>query len=552
MLKRKGIIYLVVGTLALTLMLFGCKKTTDNAIVTSSAAPVSTTAAASESSPGKIVQDKITLTYWVSFGGWEAKTMKNLAEKGAYQALEEITNVHIEFLHPATGQEAAQFNLLIASNDLPDIIEGYVGTYPGGPDKAVSDGYYLKLNDYIKQYAPNYNRLRTMESDIAAQTISDEGNIWAFYCLQPDDEVPWYGMLMRQDWLDELGLQVPETIDEWYTVLKAFKGKKGVEYPLQWHPGALWGGMFISAYGIGPDFYQENGKVKYGYNKPEFKDLLIELNKWYKEGLLDKDYATRDNKSRDEMIINDKTGAYTNDGWPLYLSAIVESGKGSIVAAPYPTLKKGSNVRFRQADFHNKGSATVITTACKYPIEAVKWFDYHYSEEGFMLFNYGIEGKSYTLEDGKLDMPEVWSTLVPNLWNSGKVPTFTKEMTNSSEGFDFYTSVMRYKVHVGPYMRYHAAIEKEPDFFHNARYNTWFKAGFDMVMPPVSQTLDEGTRLSDIMVEVNTYYTEMLHKYIMGLEPISSFDKYVDRIGSMGIEEAIKIKQSALDRYNKR
>ncbi|MDW7657786.1 MAG: hypothetical protein SCM11_11515 [Bacillota bacterium] len=334
-----------------------------------------------------IVEDSITLTYWVGFGGWEATTMNSNAEKGCYIEKEKLTNIKIEWLHPSAGQEQTQFNLLFTSNDMPDMIEGYSKTYPGGPDKAVDDGYYLKLNDLIEEHAPNYKKLRDMSPDIAKQTITDAGNIYAFVCLQPDKEVPWYGMLTRQDWLDQLDLDIPVTINDWYNMLKAYKTLDGVEYPLQYNPNTFWGGMFISAYDIGASFYQDNGTVQFGYIRPEFREWLTELAKWYDEGLLDKDYATRDGKSRDEMIINGKTGAFVNDGWPLYYNALDVAGKGELVAAPYPVMQEGQKLRYRQTDTHVKSSGTVISASCEYPVEAVKWMDFNYSELGFMLFN---------------------------------------------------------------------------------------------------------------------------------------------------------------------
>ncbi|MDW7657785.1 MAG: hypothetical protein SCM11_11510 [Bacillota bacterium] len=71
-------------------------------------------------------------------------------------------------------------------------------------------------------------------------------------------------------------------------------------------------------------------------------------------------------------------------------------------------------------------------------------------------------------------------------------------------------------------------------------------------MPPLTFTAEESLRTSEIMGEVNTYYDEMVNKFIMGVEPLSKYDEYVTRINAMGIDEAIAIYQAALDRYNLR
>ena len=69
----------------------------------------------------------------------------------------------MEYIHPNDQQTAEQFNLMIASDELPDVIEydwtgRSAGSYPGGPEKAIQDGVILELNDLIDQYAPNLKK----------------------------------------------------------------------------------------------------------------------------------------------------------------------------------------------------------------------------------------------------------------------------------------------------------------------------------------------------------------------------------------------------------
>jgi putative aldouronate transport system substrate-binding protein len=85
-----------------------------------------------------------------------------------------------------------------------------------------------------------------------------------------------------------------------------------------------------------------------------------------------------------------------------------------------------------------------------------------------------------------------------------------------------------------------------------AAIETWMKADNSRLMPVISPTAEESTRYASIMNDVNTYYEEMVNKFIMGVEPISGFDKFVETIQGMGIEEAVKIQQAALDRFNSR
>jgi putative aldouronate transport system substrate-binding protein len=71
-------------------------------------------------------------------------------------------------------------------------------------------------------------------------------------------------------------------------------------------------------------------------------------------------------------------------------------------------------------------------------------------------------------------------------------------------------------------------------------------------LPPLSFTSEEASRMALIMNDVKTYTDEMFDKFIMGVEPIENFDKFVDRLNKMNIQEAIKIEQAGYDRFLKR
>ncbi|MFR8337370.1 MAG: hypothetical protein ACLVAW_12230 [Eisenbergiella massiliensis] len=139
----------------------------------------------------------------------------------------------VEFQHPASGREKEQFNLIVA-DDLPDIMEWqWVKQYPGGPEKAIKDGVIIPLNDIFDQYCPNIKKYLAENPEVDKMIKTDDGNYFAFPFIRGEDKLCYtVGGFIRQDWLDELGLEVPTTVDEWHEVLTAFKEKKGAEAPL--------------------------------------------------------------------------------------------------------------------------------------------------------------------------------------------------------------------------------------------------------------------------------------------------------------------------------
>src|SRR5690606_22694367 len=176
--------------------------------------------------------DPVTLTYWSGLNAFAARSLKEYGESLFYQELEKRTNVQVKFEHPAVGSEAEQFNLLIASGKLPDVIEYNFTTYPGGPEKAISDKVIIPLNDIIEQHAPNFKAYLDANPEMKKEISTDNGTIYAFPALGTGNSNVSSGLVLRKDWLDELGLGIPETIEEWTNVLTQFKEKKGAKTPL--------------------------------------------------------------------------------------------------------------------------------------------------------------------------------------------------------------------------------------------------------------------------------------------------------------------------------
>lgn len=205
-------------------------------------------------------------SYWCGLDANAASTMTSFDEMEIYKEAEKKTGVKIKFIHPAAGQEAEQFNLKIASDSLDDIMEYSWGNYAGGPQQAISDGLILPLNDYLDRgKAPNLKKLIDENPEIAKQMKTDSGEFYAFPAIGLDTVSVTTGYMFRGDWLDELGLKVPETISEWETVLTQFKEKKNAVSPFTGTTANIIASdSFCGAFGCGSGFYLDNGKVKYG------------------------------------------------------------------------------------------------------------------------------------------------------------------------------------------------------------------------------------------------------------------------------------------------
>ncbi|RXZ82027.1 extracellular solute-binding protein [Paenibacillaceae bacterium] len=499
-----------------------------------------------DSADGKIVSSPLTLSYYVKMGS-PAPGFKDFNDMAAYKEMEKKTGIHIDFQHPATGQEKNQFNLLMSSGSYPDVIEWGWNDYPGGGVGAMNSGVIIPLNDYIDQYAPNLSKLLADNPEIKKEISTDDGRIYAFPFLRSDPYLrTYFGLGIRQDWLDKLDLEVPETIEEWHTVLKAFKegdpngNGKADEIPLLIRKDTMlnFSNVFLNAWGISAKFNLEDGKVIYGPLQPEYKAFLQTMRNWYEEGLIDRDYAGTDDKQKDAKWTGELLGASelaVGGGIGKYTTAM--QGKNpnfNVIGAPYPTLVKGDKPVLGQLEpiFNSLGAA--ITMSNKHVEETVKWLDYKYGEEGGMLFNFGIEGESYEMKEG--------------------FPTYTDLIMKNPDGLAFGTVLGQYAMPFGApivqdkrYQEQNASLPQQ-----KAALNTWMDVDNENWLPPLSFTNEESARLAAIMTDIDTYRDEMFDKFVMGHEALDKFEQFVKTIEGMGIQEALDIQHAAYERYLKR
>lgn len=550
--RRRFLQSLGVGSTAL--LVAACAQPTPTAAPAPAAKAAEPTKAPAAPEPTKAPapKDKVTVTYWVAMSQNVGATLKSFGEMTCYKEMEKATNVHIEFQHPPVGQESEQFNLLVASGKFPDIIEHYWTGAPGGPAKYLRDGVIIRLNDLIDKQAPYLKKVLAEHPDWRRQILTDEGDVYGFPFLRSDPFLMVFqGPIIRKDWLDKVGMKMPETLDDWYAVLKAFKEKdpngngKADEngfspmlsgQPLNAFQGA---GAFVGAYGVTYGFFQVKGVVKYGPLEPPFKEFLKTMAQWYKDGLIDPDFPTTDQKLMDAKVTGHQLGAFvqnTGGGIGKYMGLM--KGKDpqfQLVAAPYPVLKKGDKPIFGQRDFNFNGLSASITSANKKIAESIKVLDYGYGPEGHMLFNFGVEGLTYNLVNG---YPK-YTDLITN--NPNKLPL------QQSMAQHFRSNFAGPMVQDKRYMEQYAALPEQQDSL-----KIWSEPTNEYKMPLVTPTQEESKKFASIMTEVNTRCQEAVIKIITGQQPVESWDAVVKDLKGMGIEEGIKIQQAALDRYNKR
>ena len=522
--KKRKLALLLAATMALTVLSTACtdkKETSKNLDIDLSTYPI---------------QTDVTLTYFLPLRSSLGGLVENYAETPHAQEFAKRTGVNIEYMHASIGQESEMLSLLIASDELPDIMHGNWIGHQGGVESAIEDGIIVDIGKY-REYAPGFfGKLEANpELDRAAKT--DEGHYYGFTSIQSASRLRMTtGPVVRADWLKELGLSYPETIDEWETVLTAFKEKKGAIAPFS----AANRAHMYSMFGIPNGLFIDGNEYKYGFAIPEVKKALIHMNDWYNKGLLDVNIASVDAKTLDSQVLTGMTGAMIASGGDIerYMNASKEAGF-ELIGMRYPTYEKGTVSNTMSVGLPIPGtSVSAISGQCKYPELAAKVLDYCYTAEGEIFANYGVEGVSYNMVDG--------------------VPTYTDVITNNPEGLSIMESLSLYVKAgaTGPFECQEGYINQYYSLpQQKTSLDAWqigFKESEKRKTRPITLATDEAQEAADILAEISPYVSSMISKFIVGIEPIDKFDEYLDEIYDLGLQRVLDIYTDALKRYNAR
>ena len=492
------------------------------------------------------LETDVVVTYWAELNGNVSANYQSLEDTAFGKNLQAQTGVDIEFEHPAAGTVSEAFSLLLGKEKLPDVIEYNWLGYAGGPEKAIKDGVIIELNDVIDKYCPNLKAYLAANPEIDKMVKTDDGKYYCFPFIRGGDMLlTSMGLMIRQDWLTELNLEVPTTIEEWETVLTAFKEEKGATaaFTYQWSSGGLTNNNpFAYAYGVNRDFYlDDEGNVVFGAVQDGYKEYLQLMNKWMKAGLIDADILAVTSDQVAAKITNGTAGAsfaYCGSGLGNWTNA----GKATdpnylLVAAPYPTLNKGDTPEMGQRDnnYIGTGSAAISTTCENVEIVA-RLLDYAYSPEGQMLYNFGEEGASYEMVDG--------------------TATFTDLVLNNPDGLSVAHALAGYirANYNGPFVQSEAyATQYYTTKEQKDALAIWSDTNMAAhVMPPVTATPEESKDIARYMTDINKYRDTETIKFILGERSFDEWDEYVAEIERMGLDEVLKLKEAALERYNNR
>ncbi|WP_280528611.1 extracellular solute-binding protein [Bacillus sp. J14TS2] len=462
-----------------------------------------------------------------------------------WQEYEKMTNIHVEWEQVVGDSITEKRNLALASGNLPDVFYHTsltnVNLYEHG-----KQGTFIALNDLIDDYAPNFKKILDEIPEIRKAITFPDGNIYSFPTIVSEDFLSLRvqaALWVNQTWLDKLGMDVPETTDEFYKYLKAVKEQdpSGGEVDVIPYEGPEIDnliGYLLGSFGIANkgranpniDLDPDEDKVRFYANTDRYKAMLEYLHKLYSEELIAQNIF---NMEPNQFLANASEGVY---GSSVHYNPITvwdeEIGKnyvsGIALEGPYgdQNFVKLSPITYSMGNF-------AITKENENPAATVRWLDHFYSEEGIKLFYMGIEGETYQeASDGSYE--------------------YVEKITDSPNGLTFEQEASKYV----PWFGMPMGTIKEEFFLGTASSEGAIEAAKKVepytpeeIWPQFTYKDDESRDLASVGTDIDKYVEEMRDKFITGNVPFSKWDDYVKTLDEMGLDKYMEIKQAAYERY---
>ena len=460
----------------------------------------------------------------------------NAEEWKIFQKAAELTNVTLEGVTSSSNTDATSaYNLMMASGEVADII----GTDKKNIEKYIDQGVYIDLTDLIDKHAPNIKKFLDENPDMKKGATYLDGKMYFVpFMMDGKAATGWY---IRKDWLKKLNLEEPKTVDELYTVMKAFKEQdpngngKADEIPY-FQRGKVVTDLY-SLFGVRMNWHvNDEGKVVYGQYTPEFKNAVENVAKWYKEGLIDREIYTRSQNARN-YALQENIGGVTHDWFTStstfnsLLAPTIEGFDFSPIVPPADINGKSWEPGSRDI---SANSGWGISSLCENPEAMIKYMDFWFTEEGSLLANFGIEGENWTMVDGKPTFTEKMfegeETVVQKLWKIGaQVP-----------------SGMGYKQN---YWYEEQTLDEDVQ----QAIRTYIDGGYIIdQFPQIAFTAEEQKVIDSKLPAIQTFISETEQQWIMGSKDVTtSFDDYMKSLKDMGIEDVVEVYNKAYQRYIK-
>ncbi len=462
-----------------------------------------------------------------------------------------------------------QVNVRIAGGELPDAFMG-VGFNNYDLTTYGSDGTLIDLTPYItEEYMPNLTKILEENPDIKSAITMSDGCIYGLPAgekmgtagIGKEEDysiytIPQFSMINKA-WLDDLGLEVPTTLDELHDALVAFQendmsakyygNAAGSTIPMstgfdQW----CWGqNIFYAGFGftnwpndvINDLVLDDDGKVDFVCASDNYRKALTYFHDWYAEGLMDKEMFSQS----DTQLISKCSQGYVGVSTWWYIDELMGDYADDYVFLPVLDGPDGThNVTVRTGGATNSGNLS-ITSACESPVNLLKFFDQWYAPETVMQLQYGPIGTYFTQQDEN----GVWESIT----DADAKEKFGKSAGELKSEYEVYgPKLILSDYYNNTFKMEDRAVERLTDL-----YDFWMPYVDSTTTYPVDCvfTDEELDTIDMYKTDFENTVAEQEGLWLKKGGPTDKeWDSYVAKLkDTCGMDELIEVYQNAYDRY---
>lgn len=491
------------------------------------------------------LEEKVTLKFTTQSSPFAPEDPN---DKLIFQRLEEETNVHIDWTNYQTDFIEKR-NLDIASGELPDAFHNAAASDYDLLTWA-RDEIIIPVDDLVDEYMPNLKAIYDKNPEYRAMVTAPDGHMYSFPWIEELGEdkesihtinaIPWINV----DWLDNLGLDMPETTEEFKEVLRAFKNDdpngngEQDEIPLSFISG---GGnedlkTLFGAFGIGDNddhlVVNNDGTLDFTADNEEYKEAIKFFSELYAEGLIDEEAFEQDWNTYIAKGAEHLYGVYftwdranvTGDNESYQMLPPLEGPNGE------KHITRTNNIGFSRDRF-------VITTANKNLELTAKWVDKMYEPLQSVQNNWGTYGDEEEQNIFEFDEAE---QMLKHLPLEGTAPGELRGKTEAG----------------GPLAvldEYYGTVTTMPDdakWRLDEMHKTYLSAiNNDNIYPRVFFDLDEADRLAKIDADMHDYIYRKRAEWIVSGNIEEEWDEYLEELDRLGLQEWMDIRTQAYERH---
>lgn len=536
--KLKKLLALLCATMMLTGTLVGC----------GGAASASTEMSEDSTSENEENSGDIP-TFTVATVRYNDQWPKDFLETGVFKELEEKAGVNIEWQVYYTSDWNEQKSLMFASGDLPDAFFGSLGITDS--DVSQNKASLIDMTDMVNETnMPNLMKVFEEEPQMKAMAYDRDGKIYSLVKKLPLRPVCGWEAYINQEWMDNLGLDMPTTLDELTAVLKAFAtedadgdGDPTNEIPVSnWKQNSLQFSLnnYIRDFGTvsNSTYYTQvtaDDEPVFTPAQDRYKDAVIWMHDLYTSGVLDPEFFTQEDamyRTKCQKEGGSQVGLLY--GWTA--DAYAGDNVDQFALLPAPEGPDGNHyVSVNLSDISDR--ELIITNKCSNPEKLLQWADLFYDDLVSLQTFYGYIGSTVVDNgDGTYDVvvPEGSESLDIAAWENSPRDFGPKYMKP-----EFYDKV-KLPTDQGD------GVKLAEDKI-NAQYGNLTDQPHPL--PNLKFTGDENARLTVLITDIQTYVEAQFAHWVVDGGVENEWDSYIKQLDDMGVQELMEIITTAYRAY---